>query len=96
MLDIGFLKALGVDLPNRIAPAIDEASSQTVLLQIFKHAKCGPEQRDAKCHFPNLFCTDHNRSQPLAVGLRIQHDSDTSRAGQGALVGRAEPISAPR
>jgi hypothetical protein len=37
MLDIGFLKAQCarmVDLPNRIASALDAASSQTVLLQI--------------------------------------------------------------
>jgi len=37
MLDIGFLKALGVrmvDLPNLIASLLDEASSQTVLLRI--------------------------------------------------------------
>jgi len=42
MMDIGFLKALGVrmvDLPNRIASALDEASSQTVLPRIVQARK---------------------------------------------------------
>jgi hypothetical protein len=53
MLDIGFLKALGADLPNRIAPAIGEASSQTVLLQ-FQARKMWTGATRCQISFPEL------------------------------------------
>jgi hypothetical protein len=54
VLDFGFLKALGVDLPNRIASALDEASPQTVLLQIFHARKVWTGAMRCQMSFPEL------------------------------------------
>jgi hypothetical protein len=52
MLDNGFLKALGVDC--QIASALDEASSQTVLLQIFHVGKVWTGATQCQMSFPEL------------------------------------------
>jgi hypothetical protein len=54
MLDIGFLKALGVDLPNWTATALDESSSQTVLLHIFQARKMWTGATRCQMSFPEL------------------------------------------
>jgi hypothetical protein len=57
MLDISFPQRLGVrmvDWPNRIASALDEASSQTVLLQVFEARKVWTGATQCQMSFPEL------------------------------------------